>query len=70
MTLGPLRVLLGVFGFNPRAVRVYEKAGFKEIGRRRQSYFADRRMWDEIWMNCLSSGFEGSGPGSRRDQVR
>ena len=57
-------IMLGVFEFNRRAMRAYEKAGFKEIGRRRQSYFANGRMWDEIWMDCLSSEFGGSGLGS------
>jgi hypothetical protein len=32
-------VMLGVFEFNRRAIRAYEKAGFKEIGCRRQSYY-------------------------------
>jgi diamine N-acetyltransferase len=51
-------VMLRVFEFNRGAVRAYEKAGFKEIGRRRQSYFSGGRMWDEIWMDCLSTEFE------------
>ena len=59
-------VMLGVFEFNHRAVRAYEKAGFKEIGRRRQSYFADGRMWDEIWMDCLGPEFGGSDLGTAR----
>lgn len=54
-------VMLGVFDFNRGALRAYEKAGFKEIGRRRESYFADGRMRDEIWMDCLASEFEGDG---------
>lgn len=56
-------VMLGVFEFNHGAIRTYEKAGFKEIGRRRQSYFANGRMWDEIWMDCLGPEFGSSGPG-------
>ena len=46
--VGLHNVMLSVFEFNRGAVRAYEKAGFKEIGRRRQSYFAGGRVWDEI----------------------
>ena len=60
-TVGLHSVMLGVFEFNRMAMRAYQKAGFKEIGRRRQSYFANGRMHDEIWMDCLSSEFEGLG---------
>ena len=56
--VGLHNVMLRVFEFNHGAMRAYEKAGFKEIGRHRQSYFAGGRMWDEIWMDCLSTEFE------------
>jgi diamine N-acetyltransferase len=56
--VGLHNVMLSVFEFNRGAVRAYEKAGFKEIGRRRQSSFAGGRVWDEIWMDCLSTEFE------------
>lgn len=56
--VGLHNVMLRVFEFNHGAIRAYEKAGFKEIGRHRQSYFAGGRMWDEIWMDCLSTEFE------------
>ena len=56
--VGLHNVMLRVFEFNHGAVRAYEKAGFKEIGRQRQSYCAGGRMWDEIWMDCLSTEFE------------
>jgi diamine N-acetyltransferase len=56
--VGLHNVMLRAFEFNRGAVRAYEKAGFKEIGRRRQSYFAGGRVWDEIWMDCLSTEFE------------
>jgi RimJ/RimL family protein N-acetyltransferase len=56
--VGLHNVMLRVFEFNHGAVRAYEKAGFKEIGRHRQSYCAGGRMWDEIWMDCLSTEFE------------
>jgi diamine N-acetyltransferase len=58
--VGLHNVMLRVFEFNRGAVRAYEKAGFKEIGRRRQSYFAGGRVWDEILMDCLSTEYEHS----------
>ncbi len=63
--LGLHNVMLSVFEFNRGAVRAYEKAGFKEIGRRRQSYFASGRVWDEILMDCLSTEFANSILGRR-----
>ena len=64
-------VMLGVLASNQRVIRTYEKVGFKEIGRRRQSYFSDGRMQDEIWMDRLSSEFgsSGSGNGARSPQL-
>jgi RimJ/RimL family protein N-acetyltransferase len=47
-------VILSVFEFNRAAVRAYEKAGFREIGRRREAHFAAGEWWDEILMDCLS----------------
>ena len=61
-------LVLGVFASNRRAIRTYEKVGFKEIGRRRESYFMDGRMQDEIWMDCLAPEFEGNG--ARSDSNR
>jgi diamine N-acetyltransferase len=39
-------------------VRAYEKAGFKEFGRRRQSRRSGGELRDEIFMQCLSDEFE------------
>ena len=56
--LGLHNVMLTVFEFNPAGIRAYEKAGFKEIGRRRQCRMMGGKLWDEIHMDCLSSEFE------------
>ncbi len=56
--LGLHNVMLKVYEFNPAARRAYEKAGFREIGRRRQSKWMGGRLWDEIYMDCLASEFE------------
>ena len=56
--LGLHNVMLTVFAFNPAGIKAYERAGFKEIGRRRESRMMGGRLWDEIYMDCLSSEFE------------
>jgi RimJ/RimL family protein N-acetyltransferase len=50
-------VMLSVYAFNVPAVRAYEKAGFREFGRRRQSYCVGGRVWDEIYMDSLATEF-------------
>ncbi len=52
--LGLHNVMLTVFEFNPAGLRAYEKAGFREFGRRRQSRFMGGRLWDEVYMQCLA----------------
>jgi diamine N-acetyltransferase len=55
--LGLQNVQLVVYEFNHAGRRAYEKAGFREIGRRRQAYFMGGRHWDVIYMDCLASEF-------------
>ncbi|MGH2558772.1 MAG: GNAT family N-acetyltransferase [Thermomicrobiales bacterium] len=52
--LGLRSIMLRVFEYNLAARRCYEKAGFREFGRRAQSQFMDGRFWDVIYMECLS----------------
>ena len=47
------RVELSTFDFNKRAQKCYQKAGFKEIGRKRKARFIDGRYCDEIMMDIL-----------------
>jgi RimJ/RimL family protein N-acetyltransferase len=51
-------VMLGVFSFNKRAIRCYEKAGFKLIGRRREARTIAAKKYDLIFMDMLASEFE------------
>jgi RimJ/RimL family protein N-acetyltransferase len=53
-------IMLIVYSFNERAIRSYEKCGFKEIGRRRNSIIFGTKEYDEIYMDILSEKFEGS----------
>ncbi len=50
---------LGVMSFNERAIACYKKVGFKEYGRRRESYFLNGKYYDHIYMDILDSEFEG-----------
>lgn len=49
------RVGLSVFSYNLRAIRAYEKAGFRVEGRLREAIVRDGRYWDEIQMGVLAS---------------
>jgi len=51
--LGLHRVGLTVFAFNERAIRAYEKAGFRVEGRLREAVRRDGRFWDEVAMGVL-----------------
>lgn len=46
-------VMLKVFSFNERAIACYQKVGFKEIGRRRQSYYIKGKFHDEVFMDII-----------------
>jgi diamine N-acetyltransferase len=50
--------MLTVFEFNAAGLRAYQKAGFKEIGRRRECRMMGGKLWDEVHMDCLSNEFE------------
>lgn len=52
-------IMLQVKSFNERAIACYKKVGFKECGRRRESYFLDGKYYDEIQMDILAREFEG-----------
>ena len=47
------RVTLTVFEYNPRAVRSYEKAGFRHEGRLRDLLYREGRRWDNLFMGIL-----------------
>ncbi len=46
-------IMLKVFSFNENAISCYKKVGFKEIGRRRQSYYIKGKFHDEVYMDIL-----------------
>jgi len=53
------RIALGVYAFNPRALRVYEKAGFVVEGRERQALRYDDERVDQVLMSVLRPEWAG-----------
>jgi RimJ/RimL family protein N-acetyltransferase len=52
------RVSLSVLEGNVRAMRSYEKCGFKYEGRERQAWAYEGRRWDEVYMGLLREEWE------------
>ncbi len=57
---GLINVMLIVNAYNLAGLRAYEKAGFREFGRRRQCRFMGGAMWDNIYMECIAAEFTSS----------
>lgn len=51
---------LDLMEFNQRALKCYEKCGFKEIGRRRKCKFINGKYYDSISMDILAEEFTES----------
>lgn len=51
------RVSIGVVGFNERALRFYEKIGFRQEGIQRDGYFYDHAFHDFVMMSILEDEF-------------
>ena len=51
---------LALMEFNVRALKCYEKCGFKEIGRRRKCKFINGKYYDSILMDILAEEFTES----------
>lgn len=56
--LGLHNVMLTVSEYNLAGRRAYERAGFKEMGRRREADSIGGRRYDEIYMDCIATEFE------------
>ncbi len=56
--LGLHNIMLRVFSFNVRGIRAYTRAGFREIGRRREAFRLGGAVYDTILMDCLATEFE------------
>lgn len=51
-------VMLGVYSYNTRAIKCYEKVGFKVIGRQREARIIGDRKYDIIYMDLLAYELE------------
>jgi RimJ/RimL family protein N-acetyltransferase len=60
--LGLHNVMLRVMAFNPVAIHVYEKVGFREMGRRREAHWMGGRLWDMIYMDILATEYRNPAP--------
>lgn len=56
--VGLHRIELGVYAFNPRAIRAYEKVGYKREGTRREALFRDGKWIDSHTMALLASDWD------------
>lgn len=52
------KIKLNVYSFNARAIRCYEKCGFKKEGILRQEIFREGKYYDEIVMGILRKEYE------------
>ena len=59
-TLNLNRIYLRVYENNLRAIRVYEKTGFRQEGQLRQAHFQDGSYMDVILMGILRSDWDQS----------
>jgi RimJ/RimL family protein N-acetyltransferase len=60
--LGIHNIMLDTFSSNERAIHVYRKVGFREVGRRRESYRIGAKVFDIVLMEILSTEFKSAFP--------
>ena len=51
------RISIGVVDFNERAIRFWEKAGFKKEGAQRDGYFFNDKYYDFVMMSILEDEY-------------
>ena len=56
--LGLHNITLETYAYNERAIKAYQRAGFRIMGRRREVNLWGGKFYDEIIMDCLSTEFE------------
>jgi RimJ/RimL family protein N-acetyltransferase len=61
-SIGLHRVSLSVFSFNERAIRSYEKVGFRHEGRAREAILRDGQRIDELTMAILATDWRARLP--------
>lgn len=51
------RIYLRVFSFNSRAIKLYEKLGFQQEGKSRESIFRNGKWHDIIHMSIMQNEY-------------
>lgn len=59
-SVGLHNVMLRVYEYNQAGIRAYQKAGFQEFGRRRESHRFAGQHWDQVYMQCLANDVSDS----------
>jgi RimJ/RimL family protein N-acetyltransferase len=59
-TLGVYNVWLDTAAYNVGAIRAYEKAGFREIGRRRGAHLLAEKRHDIVFMDCTADDWRAT----------
>jgi len=55
--LGLHSIMLRVHEYNLAGAAAYRRAGFRELGRRREAHWMGGKFWDTIYMECLADEF-------------
>ena len=55
--LGLHNIILETYSYNERAIKAYTRAGFRIVGRRRESHRWGNKLYDDVIMDCLSTEF-------------
>lgn len=61
-TMSLENIMLRVYEYNERAIAVYERVGFKLIGRRRGAQRRDGRSWDILLMDITPEDYKAHNP--------
>jgi len=62
-------VMLRVYSFNEKAIRIYEKLGFKVIGKRREALRRGNTTYDIIYMDIVREEFYGKNEPERQHDM-
>jgi diamine N-acetyltransferase len=62
-------ILARVLAINERGFRAMRRAGFQEFGRLREAFRIGDRVYDMIYMDCLSTEFESPVLGPLLDRL-
>jgi RimJ/RimL family protein N-acetyltransferase len=56
--LGLHNIWLQAYSYNPAGIKAYTRAGFREVGRRREAKRFGGKAYDVVFMDCIATEFE------------